>query len=59
MDIRTKYLMLCLALWYVFTCIVVAKTAHNRGHNFADAFSLCLFASPLIGAILYSRPKRP
>lgn len=52
MDIR-----IIIAAWYLICCVIIAATAANRGHHFAEVFALCLFASPLIAAIIYSHKK--
>ena len=43
---------------YALVCILVAAEASFRGWNFFPVFMLCLIASPLIGAIMYSPYKR-
>lgn len=42
-----------LLVWYVIACLVVTVTAQNRGHHFGPVLLTCLFATPLVGAILF------
>lgn len=43
---------------YIFGCICVSVVANERGHDAFTPFIISFFASPIIGAILYSPYKK-
>jgi hypothetical protein len=47
-----------LIIMYILGCVLVAAEAKKRGWEVFRVFLICLFASPLIGAILFSQYKK-
>jgi len=47
-----------ISCWYALSCAVVGWVAESRGHSYYKVFFICVIATPFIGAILYSTPKK-